>query len=153
MIPRNIDTSALDADIKCLEFHTDNELSRYTDSMLFDSHNDEIAYGEFEIDNVMHVIRLEVNGYIRLYYKDEVFVSPSEFPEELKNLIKTNPLWADDTDIDVRDSNQFEYIIGKKMDNGVIRYYDGIECDDVVSELTEQDIFNEMVMILKDYIL
>lgn len=139
----NISTDALKdyPDIKCVDFGCDNDLAQYTESMLFDSHTG-IAFAKFVCGDKKLIVSLEVNGYVDVEYKDESYKYPSDFPNELRELIKKEPYgWQDNEDVEVIENNWFEYLYGFDcLMNG-----DVLESD--VSDMTPQQIFNEMAQI------
>lgn len=102
--------------MKCVKFECDNDLTKYVDSMLFDSTSDtgeSIAHGIFEHDGEQCNIWLDVRGEVSVTYKGTVYHRPSEFPEELIEKIRKNPNdweYNGDDDIYVGLNNWFEYI-------------------------------------------
>ena len=51
---------------------------------------------------------LEVCGEVRVIWCGEIFFSYADFPNELKELIRTNPYWEDDERVIVINNNWFE---------------------------------------------
>lgn len=119
-----------------------NELSQYVDSMLFDS-GEEIAAMEFENYGKEIYISLEVRGDVKVFFNEEVYRWPSEFPPVLRELIQTNPgCWDCEDYIYVDMNNWFEYIF--EVDG---QYSDGIMCEWDISKGTPEDIKREMLEI------
>lgn len=128
-------------DIHCLEFDCDQDLSKYVDSMLFESGTN-IAKGTFAKGTENLEVYLDVRGEVSVTYKDEVYFSPEEFPDELKDLIKEHPnQWFDDDDIYVGMNNWFEYI----FDN------DGEVFEEDLSETTPEKILDDMIYLANEY--
>lgn len=127
-------------DVTCIRFNCEN-LTQFTDSMLFDSET-EVANAEFSYKGEHVTIYLDVRGEVRVTYKDETYSKPSEFPEELKTLIKENPnLWTTDDDVYVDMNNRFEYLDG----------VDGYVCESDVSKMTPEKLIDEMRNIAAHY--
>ena len=124
-----------------------NELSQYVDSMLFDS-GEQIAEMVFEDNGKEIYISLEVRGDVKVFFNEQTYRYPSEFPEELKEIIKGHPiLWDCEDDIFVDMNNWFEYIF--EVDG---KYSDVIMCEWDISKGTSEDIKREMLEIC-EYIL
>lgn len=123
-----------------------NELSQYTDSMLFDS-GEQIAAMECEDGNTHINIWLEVRGEVRVDFDGVTYRRPSEFPDVLKELIKTNPGYWDCEDyVYVDMNNWFEYIY--EIDNERWNnYMDGVLCEWDISKGNSEDIKKEMLEI------
>lgn len=129
------------SEINTLIFDCDDNLEQYNDSMLFDS-DTVIAGGKFEQDDKTIEISLCVRGEVSVNYKGETYHKPSEFPDELKQLIKDKPYdWDDRKDIYVSLNNWFEYIY--EIDG----YSDGIMAD---SPFTEENILADMLDIAEE---
>lgn len=123
-----------------------NELSQYTDSMLFDS-GEQIAAMEYEYGNTHINIYLEVRGEVRVDFDGVTYRRPSEFPDVLKELIKTNPgCWDCEDYVYVDMNNWFEYIY--VVDNEHWNeYMDGVLCEWDISKGTPEHIKKEMLEI------
>lgn len=151
----NVSAEILNAypQINCITFRCTDELSKYTDSMMFDSHDDEIAYAEFSHNSDIMNIRLEVNGYVKVDYKGSIYCRFSDFPTELQERIKNHPNdWSNDyNDIYIDESNWFEYLFGPKLPSGTNTYQDGEIYEEDLSTATPQEIFNDMVLIAIQY--
>ncbi len=109
------------------------DLSDISDSVLLPS---ELVIARYhDPDNDMH-LSLEVKGFVKVEYNGICYVDVSQFPKELKNLIKegyiqTDTLgrtlkepWYHSPDVCVYDSNRFEVFEetseGKHTGNSVI---------------------------------
>ncbi len=77
------------SDVKCRIFKCE-DLSKYTDSMLFDK-GEVIAAGIYHYKDQIVCVTLEVAGDAAVTFKDEVYHRPSEFPDELVERIRKNP--------------------------------------------------------------
>lgn len=142
--------------IICLEFNCDNNLSQYTDSMLFDS-GTEIASGKFGYNGKILDIYLDVSGEVAVTYKGETYHTPSEFPEELIEKIKEHPNWwegyapsgegndNEEGDVYVYLNNWFEYIYGEEV------LYDGTVYENDLSKATKEEILEDMRYIAEQY--
>ncbi len=131
--------------IQVKDFDCVDNLSNYVESMLFDS-NEVVASGKFYFLGNKVEVSLEVRGEVAVDYKGETYHKPSEFPEELKELIKEHPYdWSvyspsgegnDDCEgnIYVGMNNWFEYIYE------AADYSDGIVCEDDISKETPESI-------------
>lgn len=105
----------------CMSFSC-NDLSQYTDSMMFDS-GTEIAKGQFMKKGKYCDITLKVLGEVSVTFKGETYHNPSEFPDELMERIITHPNNWDvtapsgegndntESDIYVGMNNWFEYCV------------------------------------------
>lgn len=117
------------------------ELSPFVDSMLFDSVTN-VAYGTFSEGGKELQVFLDVRGEVAVTYKDEVYHRPSEFPDELKALIRKAPdQWMNEPDVFVGLNNWFELI----FDNN------GEVFEENVSELTPDRILSDMICVAEDY--
>lgn len=127
-------------------FTCNDNLAQYTDSMLFDS-GECIAEMECEINGHNIEIYLEVRGEVDITYKEDRYKYPSDFPEELKELIKNHPnLWElEDDDVYIDMNNWFEYIYDDTV-NGKT-YSDGVMFESDLSVCTADDIKKEMIEI------
>lgn len=123
-----------------------NELSQYTDSMLFDS-GEQIAAMEYGCGNTHINIYLEVRGEVRVDFDGVTYRRPSEFPDVLKELIKTNPgCWDCEDYVYVDMNNWFEYIY--EIDNERWNnYMDGVLCELDISKGKPEDVKKEMLEI------
>lgn len=115
-----------------LRFYLDEDLTNVTDSMEFDSGTEiaTLSFGDSECS-------IMVCGEVRVTYKDEVYRQPSEFPEELKEIIRAGHVF-DHEDVYVGNNNWF-----------AIQFRDGTEWDPDdnvvdVEGLSKQEIFSLM---------
>ena len=159
------------SELKLINFRCDQDLSKYTSSLLFDSidtkladdcditlfddtdgSGDTIAFGEFEYKGERFNISLEVRGEIRICFDGSVYKSPLKYPEELTALIKAHPYDFDVCDeatgheICVDFSNWFEYIFGP---DGAMN--DGEVYEKNLSKATADMIKKDMLNIAKQY--
>lgn len=125
-----------------VSFKCEEGLSKYVDSMLFDS-NTVIATMECENGDEKVLIELMVRGEVRVLYKGNTYTSPCDFPIELKEKIKANPSWWDDEDVYIDFSNWFEYMYDHTI-NGET-YSDGIMFEDDLSKYSVEDVKNGMI--------
>ena len=130
------------------------ELSQYTESMLFDS-GEQIAQGEFQIDGHTVFVWLEVRGEVRVTYKGETYRTPTEFPDELKALIREHAHdWdvyspsgegndEEDGNIFVGNNNWFEFIVNVEDEPE----NDGFVCEIDLSTASADDVLKEMLKV------
>lgn len=151
--------------LECIDFYCDRDLSKYIDSMLFDSDDDPIAFGEFKMRGKDEIFNIElvVNGEVRLNYKGSTYTCPYDFPEELKERIRRNPDgWStyassgegnDDEcgDIHVIMNNWYEYLIGQKKGD-INVFYDGVMYEADLSKDTPIGVFKKMIDIAYDFL-
>lgn len=151
--------SDLDTDIslenKGLEyahFCCAKDLSQYTDSMLFDS-NTLIAEAFFNTTNNKQSAKVELvtRGAVRVEANGNIYTSPSEFPNWLKERIQKHPngwqcLDTEDKKVFCHDSNWFEFIV---TPDGACS--DGVMYEADLSKDTPEGIYQAMVDILHDY--
>ena len=82
------------SEIRVIRFKCVEDLSKYTNSLLFDSTSkggDRIASGIFVRDGKKITINLDILGDVAVTYKGEVYHTASEFPDELLEIIRKNP--------------------------------------------------------------
>ena len=129
-------------------FKCNENLSQYVDSMLFDS-GECIAEMEYEIDDTLITICLEVRGEVKVDFNGVSYNRPSEFPLELKELIKGNPAnWDCEDYVYVDMNNWFEYIYTVDSAHGD-SYSDGVMCEWDISKWGPKKIKDEMIEICK----
>lgn len=140
-------------DIVCSLFTCDSDLSKYTDSMLFDSDTETIAEGYFETDNVQEKIWIElcVRGAVRVEADGLIYTSPSDFPDWLKERIKKHPngwqyLDTEDKEVSCHDSNWFELLVTSERG-----YCSGYVYESDLSKDTPEDVYRTMFEIARDY--
>lgn len=139
----------------CEKFECQKNLSVYTDSMLFDNfmsdkslEDDESYIAGATFTNGLPKddlnVRLVVAGEVRVIYKDIVYTRPSDFPDELKKLIKENPNnWQTDEDVAVDMQNWFEVVLVEDNDAWVF--------EDNVSKKTPEEILEVMQAAAKQH--
>ena len=142
----------MDKTIKIKSFKCDEDLSKYKNSILFNS-GTVIAEGVFTYGDEELPITLDVFGETRIIYKGEVYTDPDDFPEELTNLIKEHPYdWDvcapsgegnDDEETYADSNNWFDYSVGS---NGEDYPY---EKD--LSAASSLDILNDMLEIAQKF--
>lgn len=131
-------------------FCCDENLSQYTDSMLFES-NLNIASMNYESKGCKVILDLMTRGEVNVDYKGVTYRSPLEFPEDLKEIIKTKPYWFNDTeDLYIDANNWFEYIYDITI-NGKT-YSDGIMFETDLSKYSVEELKTEMAEICEDII-
>lgn len=141
-------------DVVCTRFDCDSDLSKYTDSMLFDSDTETIAEGIFKktIDGRGELrIELCVRGAVRVETDGEIFTSPSEFPAWLKERIRKHPngwqyLDTDDREVYCHDTNWFELLVTSERG-----YCSGYVYESDLSKDTSEDVYRTMFEIARDY--
>jgi hypothetical protein len=87
-----------------LQFTVYEDLIKCTDSLLF---NSETTIAKLEVDD--YCLCLEVQGEVRIVdnQTQEVYKTPSEFPQELKDAIKSGDIFEDLTDRYYVDNNNW----------------------------------------------
>ena len=127
----------------CTEFTCEEDLTKYKDSMMFDS-GENIATGKFQYNDQELNIYLDISGEVAVTFEGVTYHRPSEFPEELKEKIRKNPNnweYSDESDIYVGLNNWFEYIYD----------YNGVVFEDDLSKATPQRIRIDMQEIAEQY--
>lgn len=125
-----------------INFSCNENLKQYIDSMLFDS-DETIATLDYEIENYKISIDLMIRGEVRVDYKGVRYRTPSEFPNELKEIIKNDPHWTAGSDeLYVDMNNWFEYIYDCSCDD--CEWSDGVMFESDLSTYSEADLFKEM---------
>lgn len=66
-----------------------------------------------------NVVTLEVRGDVRVRYKDEIYKTPCQFPEELMQLFHDRMAFEND-DVEVIDNNWGEVFLWKKEDGKLV---------------------------------
>lgn len=92
-------------------FYYDEDLIGIKDSLELDSGQ---IVAELEFDDLL--VRLLTAGDVRVVFNDDVFKTPSQFPDELKELIRNGKLY-DDKRVYVDMSNWFELRLFYKMED------------------------------------
>ena len=129
-------------DIK--NFECEEDLSQYTDSMLYDS-DTTIAHIECAAaDGTSVEMDLMVRGHVKVEYNGCTYKTPSDFPERLKKLIRKFPnKWDLHRNIFISENNWFEYIYTVTQ-NGE-SYSDGIMFEKDLSKYSVEDLREEML--------
>ena len=86
------------------EFYDYNAKDAVIDSMLLDKY-EPIAMLGIDTGDSQETILVEINGDVNVDYKGVNYNKPSEFPEELKNLIRTDKYWEGDENVCVNYNN------------------------------------------------
>lgn len=148
----NTDISLENKGLECVDFRCTKDLSQYIDSMLFDS-GTLIAEASFNTTNNKQSAKVElvVRGAVRVEADGNIYTSPSEFPDWLKERIQKNPngwqyLDTDDKKVFYHDSNWFEFIV---TPDGACS--DGVMYEADLSKDTPEGIYQAMIEILHDY--
>lgn len=142
--------------MKIKSFECDNNLSKYVDSMLFDSgaviatlNYDNEELGENEVHDIS--VSLEVAGKVKVIYKDSTYTEPSEFPEELREKIRSTEFWdvyapddENEGDIYVDFNNWFELIY--TIDGS---YTDRIMFEEDISKYTPEKLKLKIIEIMQ----
>lgn len=134
----------LTEDLEIVDYWCDDNLWQYADSMLFDS-GTEIAQLVCCKKDKSAVLSLEVRGHVALFYKGEKYCYASDFPDELTNLISTNPDWELDENIYVDENNWFEVLFSTKDGKATAiedfsGCWDGFVFEEDVSQLTPEEM-------------
>ena len=86
---KNIKSKDFKDSMEKVEFKVYKNLNECIDSLLFPKET-VIAELNCEIENTKINVCLDVFGEVRIFYKDELYLDPNDFPEELKNIIAQN---------------------------------------------------------------
>lgn len=134
-------------------FGCDPDLSKYTNSMLFDSDTKSIAEGYFETDNAQEKIQIElcVRGAVRVEADGKIFTSSSEFPAWLKECIKKHPYgWqyfeTDSRKVYCHEINRFELLVTSGRG-----YFGSYVYKGDLSKDDPEDVYRTMLEIARDY--
>lgn len=125
-------------------FDCEKDLSQYTDSLLFT--DDEVPVeAEFEDSNGNNInLRLIVTGAVNLTYKEETYTNPADFPDELKEIIKSGEVY-DNEDTYISDNNWFELVFTVTNAAGEEIAYDGdADIFDDLSKMTADDLKTQL---------
>lgn len=125
-----------------MNLECNKNLIQYTDSMLFDSGT---VIASFDCEHNGHKISIDlmVCGEVDVTYKGEDYTCPSEFSNELREIIKYQPYWFTDTDdLYITNNNWFEYIYDHTYDGDT--WTDGILFESDLSTYSEADLLKEM---------
>lgn len=118
-------------------FDCDNDLSKYTNSLLFPQ-GETIVVADFEDKDGVNVnLRIEVVGDMKVIFNGEPYYDPSDFPEELVECIKSGNYGCDyDDDPYVEDGNWFEVIMTIEDKDGKEIAYNGDTLEEDVDRMT-----------------
>ncbi len=127
-----------------LQFTIYEKLKECTDSLLFDS---ETTIAKLEVDDCC--LCLEVQGEVRIVdnQTQEVYKTPSEFPQELKDAIKSGDIFKNLTDRYYVDNNNWFNATFLKNDRKI--YDDFWELN--FSDYTEFQLLEEMMPVFEFY--
>ena len=128
-----------------LEFKVYGDLSKYTDSLLFQ--DEKIA----SLLTKEYKVTIEVIGDIRIFFKGNLYKCSSKFPEELIEIIENGEV-SEHSDVEIMDNNWFEIDVYERT--GKDEYV--LVCDEVfeedLSKMTQENLKNYMQKYLKDYL-
>lgn len=133
--------------MRVIGFKVFEDLSKFKDSMMFDS---DTIVASMTCDYKDHLINIDLKicGYVKVFFKGECFTRPSDFPEELKEIIKKEPNgWGTEDDIEVWENNWFEYIFNDNYKGHV--FSDGIMFEDDLSKYSIEQLKEDMIMVCK----
>ena len=123
-----------------LDFKIFDELSEYTDSLLFD--NETIA----TLTTNKYRVTIEVVGDKRIIFENQVYKSANKYPDKLIEIIKSGN-FLDNDEIEIVDNNWFEIDIYES---------DTIVNDEVleinIHTMTKEDLKQYMIRYLENYI-
>lgn len=126
------------------EFSCSDNLAQYIDSMLFDSGECIASMDYFDEETGKSVtLDLKVCGCVKVTFKETEYTHYSDFPEQLKKLIKKNREWDLDDRVYVDENNWFEYIFD------VGGFSDGIMFESDLSTYTPDQLEKEMESVCK----
>lgn len=137
-----LDNSTEKADVQGVtSFDCDNDLSKYTDSLLFCS-GDVVATMTVEDDRGYSLsMELIVTGDVNVEFEGEIYTSPDDFPPELKQAIKEGRY----DDIQINNNNWFELVYSLTDSKGEEVAYDGDVWESDLSTMTIEEVKNEML--------
>lgn len=125
-------------------FHQETDVTKINDSLLLDN-GTVIATGYDE--STEYSAEIFVNGDTKLYFDGVCYKTPSEFPEELRQLIQKRKIFDSDR-IELEYGNSFEIAIYSPEDEEL--YSDTIDAENMTSdELKElmkeilEDVYQE----------
>ena len=125
-----------------INFDCEKNLKQYANSILIDSGT--IIASMNCIHNDCEVnIDLMVCGEVDVIYKGINYRCASDFPDELKEIIKHNPYWHTETDdLYIADNNWLEYIYDCVYNGNT--WSDGILFESDLSTYSAADLLKEM---------
>lgn len=100
---------------KNLLFNVYEDMTKISDSVLLES---DTVIADLISDDVD--ARIIVRGEINITYKNKNYRHPSEYSEELKQLISSGKNWFHDKDIYVSNNNWFECIVNDICDTDIV---------------------------------
>lgn len=130
--------------IKVKKFECEADVSRYTDSLLFDSGETICSMNASDEFGDSFQLDICVTGEVNVSYKEETYTKPSEFPEELKELIRTGEANRN-PDVYIGNNNWFEITFSVKDRYGKELAYDGEVWEEDFSDMTPEKIKSEML--------
>lgn len=133
----------MDEEIKYCEIVDD--LENYTDSLLFDEH----TIARLETEN--YAVVIEVIGYIRIYFENEIYKSASRYPEELVEMIKSGKVY-ENPEVDIGNNNWFNIAVYVKNSDGIFEFDNDDVLDIALDNLTKEELKNYMFEFLKNYV-
>ena len=135
-------------ELTCTRFDCDNDLSKYTDSLLFPQ-GETIVVADFKDKDGINVnLRVEVVGDMKVIFNGEPYYDPADFPDELIECIKNGDHGCDyDDNPYVEDGNWFNVEFTIEGKNGDEIAYDGDSIEVDISKMTVE----EMKEYLADY--
>lgn len=129
-----------------IDFQVFENLNECIDSLLFDDTT--IA----QLETKEYIVRIEVIGDIRIFYKGNLYKCSGNFPNELKEIIRSGNILEHD-EIEVVDNNWFEIDIYEVTKNHESELINDEVLDDIdISAITKDDLKQYMFKYLKDYL-
>jgi hypothetical protein len=121
-------------------FDCDNDLSKYTDSLLFCS-GDVAATMTMEDDRGYSLsMELIVTGDVNVEFEGEIYTSPDDFPPELKQAVKEGRY----DDIQINSNNWFELVYSLTDSKGKEIACDGDVWESDISKMTAEQLKADM---------
>lgn len=131
--------------LNILDFKTNGDLSQYIDSLLFDGET--IA----TLKTKEYQVSIEVIGDIGIFYKGNFYQCSGNFPNELKEIIKSGNI-LEHNEIEIINNNWFEIDIYEINSNNEYELlYDEVFEQDI-SIMTEDKLKEYMINHLKSYL-
>lgn len=133
--------------LNILDFEINGDLSQYTDSLLFEDETIAILKTE------KYQVTIEVIGDIRIFFKDNLYKCPGNFPNELKEIINAGKV-LEHNEIEIINNNWFEIDVYEKSSQNENEYeliYDDVLEEDI-SIMASDDLKKYMINHLKDYL-
>ena len=142
----------MEKEFKIKSFNCEENLSQYISSMLFDS-GEEIATGVFSYGDDELEVTLQVSGEVAVTFKDEVYHRPSDFPEELVQLIKEHPYDWDVCAPPEEEDDEYECYVYVGLNNWFEYIFDceGSVYEDDLAEATPEMILEDMTYLARWY--